>query len=202
MKRRRKVRQRWIGAIAVDQTILNLAAAVLGTMGLFAILFEYDVPQLSMSFFGQNPFAMKRDAIAAKLNILFGSAAVLAVLILVIVEIMGDDLPERRHGKGFYGVVFAALVFVGVLLLNGIGAAAHVWARSEWWPQVIESQREIFERSASILDRAGGSDPPAESEIEQASRDVAQIETLLDMNGTGAGDLKARVEQLRSHFRR
>jgi hypothetical protein len=48
---------------AMDRTILNLLSLIIGGSGIFVVLTKFNVPELNMSFLGENPFAIKRDAI-------------------------------------------------------------------------------------------------------------------------------------------
>ena len=45
----------------MDRTILNIVSILIGGAGLVTALTGFNVPQLNMSFWGENPFAVKRD---------------------------------------------------------------------------------------------------------------------------------------------
>ncbi len=47
----------------LDKTILNLLTLLIAGGGLFAVLTKFDVPQLRMSFLGENLYALKRDVV-------------------------------------------------------------------------------------------------------------------------------------------
>ena len=86
----------------MDRTILNLLSLTSGGSGLFVVLTKFNVPELNMSFFGENPFAIKRDAIDNVMTWIFTCLALLGVVLQICGEIWSDRFPERQHQIRFY----------------------------------------------------------------------------------------------------
>jgi hypothetical protein len=194
---------------AIDRTAISLLALAVGTGGVFAVLAKYSVPQLNSTFFGENPFAIKRDIIEGALTWVFLVIALVGVAIQAVGTIA--DLPERLYGPGVYGpVLLGSFVFVALLLkVATIGARAG--ARRRWLPRTVASSRESFD-SASFAAVHGvlpefeavvAKDPTQRDELRARSiavslDRVAQIERLLEIESDG--DLVERVNRLAPYF--
>ena len=47
----------------MDKTLLDLISLLIAGAGLFAVLTKFNVRQLRATYFGENPYALKRDEI-------------------------------------------------------------------------------------------------------------------------------------------
>ena len=201
----------------MDRTIINLVSILVGGAGLFTVLTGFNVPELNMSFFGKNPYAIKRDAIDNTMKWMFTLVAGLGLALQVFAEIWGDNLPDRLHNSGYYmAFSVVGLVVVGSLvwLLTGVGNRIARW---QWQPAIVESQRELFERAKFIVQHDGwtfeqwekratlalaltdGSDYKVKNE-QMANQHLNQIEKLLEVESNG--DLGERVARLERMFKK
>jgi hypothetical protein len=85
----------------MDRTLLNLTTILISGAGLFAVLTKFSVPELRMAFFGENPFAIKREQIEFVMTWIFTSLAISGLLVQVFKEILGNEIPERLHNFKF-----------------------------------------------------------------------------------------------------
>ena len=197
----------------MDRTLINVASILLGGAGLLTVLTGFNVPELNMSFFGQNPFAVKRDAIQNVMNWLFTLVALIGLALQLGAEIWGGQLPERRHEAKSYvwctvGGVVAVATLVWLLTLAGNRVA-----RSIWWPKIIASQAEAFESSVFVVEHDGwrkdqltikdtlsaaDAERHRSANLSHAEDRVAQIEKLIEVRPEG--DLGARIARLRPLF--
>ncbi len=196
----------------MDKTTLNLVSMVLGGTGLFVVLTKFNVPELNKSFFGTNPFAIKRDEIESVMTWLFTTLTLVALLIQVGALIFDDQIEERLHTTYFYVFVFmGSLVVAGifVLLLTVMG---NKLARDRWLLKIVESQMEIYEtakfisenngwRKEQLLSKDTIADPDRDRSANRQTADkyCEQIEKLLDIN-PNTNDLSQRLMRLKSYF--
>lgn len=197
----------------LDRTLINIGCILLGGAGLFTVLTGFNVPEVHASFYGRNPFALKRDVIESAMAWTFTILAMGALLVQVGAEIWGTNLPERSHGTRYYAYASAAM-FVGVcVLVVALTVVARRIARLSWEPKVVDLQRKIFDRAKFVANHDGllpehwearDRTPPAEIErlkstdLEAAEQDIAQIEKLLELND--GGDLRGRLARLEPIF--
>ncbi|MDF0673185.1 MAG: hypothetical protein P0120_02415 [Nitrospira sp.] len=108
----------------MDRTLINLLSILVGGAGLFTVLTGFNVPELNMSFWGENPYAVKRDAIDNTMKWMFTLVASLGLVLQIWAEIWGENLPDRLYDSSYYTVFSViGLVVVGSLvwLLTGVG---------------------------------------------------------------------------------
>ena len=199
----------------MDRTLVNVISILIGGAGLLTVLTEFNVPQLNMSFFGENPFAVKRDAIDTAMKWIFTLVAVAGLALQLWAEVWAGDMPERLHSPRFYVLAaIGGLIAVGLIvwMLSGVG----YWiAKKEWQPKVVAMQRELYERSKfaiehdgwmpehwenrEALTRDGESERLKPAGINEADRFLAQIEDLLEVGRRG--DLSQRAQALQPFFR-
>lgn len=198
----------------MDRTLVNLVSILIGGAGLLTVLTGFNVPQLNMSFWGENPYAVKRDAIETTMNWVFAIVALGALVLQLWAEIWGASLPERSHDSKYYiSVSIGGLVAVGAIVwvLTGVGN----WiARLRWQPTVIELQREIFDRAKFVVEhagwrpeqweqqetitRAGDTERYKAENMRAAGENLSQIEDLFEVKPQG--DFKQRVAALQPLF--
>lgn len=198
----------------MDRTLVNIASIVIGGAGLFAVLTEFNVPGLNMSFFGENTFAVKRDVIETIMTRLFTFVALTGLGLQLWAEVWGAHLREHTHKRTLYiQAIIGSVIAVAMLVwaLTGIGNSV---ARRVWQPKVVDMQRVVFDRSKFIVEHDGWTPEHwenrnelvsrGESErlrtagMETAEKDLAQIEDLLDVSRSG--DLLRRIEALQPFF--
>lgn len=178
------------------------------------VLTKFNVPELNMSFFGTNPFAIKRDEIESVMTWLFTALALVALLIQVGVVIFNDQIEERLHTTYFYIFVFiGSLVSAGVLVLL-LTVIGNKLARDRWLPKIVESQMEIYETAKFIIEHDGwrkdqllSKDTIADAErYRSANRQTAekhfeQLEKLLDIR-PDTNDLSQRLARIKGYLER
>jgi hypothetical protein len=108
-----------------------------------------------MTYFNQNPFALKKDAIDSVMTWLFTSLALIGLVIQVFKEIFGGEIADRLHRPKIYLLFFlvglVAMVWA-VWLLSSCGK----WiAKRNWFPEMIKIHREMFESSLFIVEHGG-----------------------------------------------
>src|ERR1700682_4558547 len=86
----------------MDRTLINLVSILVGSAGLFTVLTGFNVPELNMSFFGANPYAVKRDAIESTMKWIFAVVALFGLVLQLWAEIWGVNLPDRSHNSKYY----------------------------------------------------------------------------------------------------
>jgi hypothetical protein len=198
----------------MDRTLINIASILVGGAGIFTVLTGFNVPQLNMSFWGENPYSVKRDAIESAMTWIFTGFATLGLLLQLGAEIWGAELPDRSHGWKYYGLFtisgFVAVAWV-VWLLTGVGTFV---ARKQWQPRIITLQREPFDRAKFVVEHDGwtrehwqkGVVSEAETpryraeQFTEAEKYIKQIEDLLEVKPTG--DLAQRVASLEPFFQK
>jgi hypothetical protein len=197
----------------VDRTLINIASIVLGGAGLFTVMTGFNVPETSSSFFGDNPFLIKREAIQSTMDWIFAGVALLALVLQLWAEIIGQGLPDRAHTSSFYAVFGAASLAGVILLVWLLSKFGRAIAKKSWLPRVIAAQRDLFSDADAIVRNDGLTDQEmavaaeysgarraerSEANFRQALQHVGQLERLFEVKAKGS--LTDRVEQLRSVF--
>ena len=98
--------------IYMDRTIINLVTLLISGIGIFAALTKYSAPELSKSYWGENPFALKRDKIDAVMIWIFTFLFAFGLLFHALTLILIHDIPERKYGIVIYATVFFSGLFV------------------------------------------------------------------------------------------
>lgn len=198
----------------MDRTLINLTSMLVGGAGLFTVLTGFNVPELNMSFWDANPYAIKRDAIENTMEWLFTFVASVGLFLQLWKEIWGASLPDRSHDSNYYiKFVLLGFVLVGLMVwtLTGVGN----WiARWQWQPTVVQLQTELFEQAKFVAahegwDRdhwktkeaiiaAGNAESYKANDIKAADKNLKQVEKLLEVESLG--DLQARVTRLQPLF--
>jgi hypothetical protein len=194
----------------MDRTLINLASILLGGAGLFAVLTGFNVPEASASFYGSNPFLIKREAIKETSDRMFLLVALLPFLLQIGAEIAGDNLHARLHDVRVYIVLAAAgllLVLAGVWILARVSRRL---ARRKWLPRVLEGQGDLVEQAAFIVSNDGfrREEYPHISEYSEALKEerrivnyqkaeeyISQVERLFEVRPVGT--LAERIETMR-----
>lgn len=192
----------------MDKTSLNIISLLIGAAALFVVLTKINVPELNMPFWGENPFAIKRDIIEGVQTWLFSSLALLAALIQLFVHISGYPHDDRKYTKARYSLI-AGLTFISLVIaywpLTSVGSAI---ARRSWFPVVVAKMDDLFSETRFVVENDGqrkksvaSSTPnnPRMTNLEWARSNLDQIERLLDVPPETA-NLKLRVQRLSRYF--
>ncbi|MBI2530665.1 MAG: hypothetical protein HYW03_00360 [Deltaproteobacteria bacterium] len=196
----------------MDRKILNLLSLIIGGSGVFVVLTKFNVPGLNMSFFGENPFAIKRDTIDNVMTWIFTGLALVGLLLQIFGEIWSDRFPGRQFTIRFYAWFSLASLLAIVAVVFVLTAIGNRIAKHTWLPVIVAKMTEAYARSHFIVEHDGWRpdqlnvkdtlwDPTSyrRTNFETAENRVAQIEKLLDLPSGGL-DLKLRVERLRPYF--
>src|SRR5262245_29540007 len=121
----------------IDNVIINLLSVVIGGAGLLGALTKFHTRELYASFFVENPFAVKRDHIDTPISYIFTLVTLLGLLIQVISEIFGQNVPDRLHSATFYVYFFVFLIILMILPTIGLIRLGKRIAKKKWFPYVI-----------------------------------------------------------------
>ena len=193
--------------------MVSLLAILVGGAGLFTVLSKFNVPELNVAFYGQNPFAVKHDVIDGVITWVFTLMAVTGLVLQAGAEIAGDRLPDRRHRKpAFYLRFFAVGVVAMVAIVWLLTAASYRVAKSYWWPEIIVLQREAFKAAEFVVQNQGwredqlpikerlqDAEKHRQANLDQAKERINQIERLLELEPLSE-DLRARIVRLQPFF--
>lgn len=196
----------------MDKVSLRLLAILIGGAGLFAVLTKYSVPEVSMSYWEQNPFMVKRSEIERVLAWLFTLLALLGLLIRVVAEIFGDRIQERLHHRTFYFKFFTYGILLMGFIVCGLGRIGHLVARQFWSPKVVESQRELFTHTKFMIEHDGWEPQQYEhlarpdkteerrkQNWERIDKNLAQMEKLFELP-RAEDTAERRLETLKPYF--
>ena len=198
----------------MDRTLINLASIFVGGAGLFTVLTGFNVPELNMSFFDPNPYAIKRDAIENTMKWLFAFVAFIGLILQWSKEIWETSIPKRSHGTIYYisfSLIALIVVCLMVWMLTGVGNRIARW---QWQPDVVRLQSELFEQVKFVVAHEGwdvngwktkdGIIATGEAEhykvnnLKAVDKNLRQIEELLEVESLE--DLHARVARLQPFF--
>jgi len=197
----------------MDRTILNVVSVIVGGAGLFTVLTGFNVPEASQSFFGDNPFQIKRDVIQTSMEWIFTLVALCGLVIQLWAEIWENDLPERLYTDSSYARVALVAVAVAAVVVWWLSIVGRSIARRRWLPRVVEAQRDLFNTAADLVEndglrpqevREGATFGPGalekrrQSNLADLERHLSQMERLFDV--TGSGPAADRIERLRPLF--
>lgn len=198
-----------------DKTIFNLISLLIVGTGLFAVLTKFNVPELKLTYYGHNPFAIKRDIINNVMTWLFTSLALSGLLIQILSIIFGHKLPERSYETSFYIIFTCVGIIASVVILVILGAIGKYIAKKMWWPKIIKSQMEGYKLSLEIINNNGWESrllnkknnylPERQKEIEgrnfkQCEERINNIEKLLELPKLRDVSLSKRIERLKKYF--
>lgn len=194
--------------------MLNIVSLIVGGAGIFVVLTKFNVPELNMSFFGENPFAVKRDAIETVMTWIFTCLATIGLLLQIGGEIWSDRLQSRQYTSSFYMCFFLVSCLMAFVIVCGLTAIGNRIAKRTWLPMVVAKQAELYSQTRIIVDHDGWEEGQLkvkdtlqnprmyqEKNLEGAERSVTQIERLLDLP-SDLVELKPRMERLAPFFER
>jgi hypothetical protein len=194
----------------LDKTILSIVALMLIAGGALTVLTKLNVPQAHQTFFGGNPFAMKRDVIEGTMAWLFAGLALLGIAVQTLALIW--EPPDRLHRWPTYAAVATVSAAIVITVLWLLTCAGYAIARRTWLPQAINGQREIFAMTEMLLRNDGledrmlalpGDDPQLpilrEGGRERLRTYIDQMEQLFDVVDRTAS-LDERLARIRVYF--
>jgi hypothetical protein len=141
--------------MAIDRTSLNLVSLIVGSAGLLTALTGFNVPQLRESFYGDNPYLLKRDIIASVMDWIFGGLAVAALIVQLLAEIAGPSIEERLYTTASYARVTALAAAATGILVWALTKMGRRLAARRWRPLIVDRYREMLERAAFVLTHDG-----------------------------------------------
>lgn len=197
----------------IDKNIINLTAILISGTGLFTVLTKFNVPELNASFFGENPFAIKKGIVENTMTWIFSSLALFGLLLRAYVEISENKINKRLHAAGFYykflctGII---IMFFVVIALTKVGnGIARLW----WQPVIVDKQKELFQMACAIVKNNGWRDDQLaikdkinnpekykDANWEKVEGYLSQIEKLLDIQVNKKSALPERIEKLKKYF--
>lgn len=197
----------------IDKVVINMATILISGVGIFTAVTKFNLPEINMSFLGENPFAIKRDITETTIAWIFSLLALFGLLLQVLREIYAETIPERlykiRHYYLFFILTFLIMCAV-VPVLTGMGQAI---AKQKWLPKIIQSQGEVFQQANFIIDHDGWREDQLELKaklddpqkyininFQQADKSISQIEKLLELRNLQK-DRKEKIENLRKYFK-
>jgi hypothetical protein len=196
----------------MDRTILNLLSLIIGGSGIFVVLTKFNVPELNKSFWDENPFAIKRDAIDNVMTWIFTCLALVGLLLQIIGEIFSDRFPERQYTIRFYAWFSFASLLALVAVVFFLTAIGNRIAKRTWMPLIVAKMTDAYNQTRFIIEHDGwradqmnvkdtlaDPTPYRRANFETAESRIAQIEKLLDLPSDG-DDLKLRLERLKPYF--
>lgn len=196
----------------MDKTLLDLISLLIGGAGLFAVLTKFNVPQLRGSYFGENPYALKRDEIERAMTWLFTGLAGIGVVVQFVKLGIFYDLPERRYDTTTYSIFFGVGILVVVVALLTLTKIGYWIAKRRWLPKLVESQDPLYQKAKFILEHDGWREDQWEkrAELNEKEKYVAanmdtvckylnQIEDLFDCP-YGHLESKDRIRELARYF--
>ena len=193
-----------------DRTQFNLVSILIGGAGLLTVLTHFNAPELNMIFLGENPFAVKRDAIEDIITWVFTGLALFALLLQIFAEICGEDWPQRKHTRQYY-VWFS---IIGCILVAGfvwlLTIVSYQIAKPIWWPKIVQEEAEGFKSVTFLLEHDGWrpdqlnlKEKLPESyrlvNLEATKERISQIEKLLELPLENA-DIPTRIARLKPYF--
>ena len=196
----------------MDRTIINILTLSISGACFFVVLTKFNVPQINQTFFGTNPFLIKRDKIKTVMTWIFTLLGITGLLLQVYAEIFGASIQERIHSQRFY-TFFTIFSLIGIafiiFIFTKIGGLI---ARRILKPNLVKNQREVYEKAKFIVENDGwtekqlphketykGQEKHITENFSIAKRYIDQIENLLDIKCSNM-DLKQRVERLCPYF--
>lgn len=204
-------------SIFSDKTCLDLLTILIAGAGIFAALFEYSVPQLTKTFWNENPYLVKQNIIKSTLDSCFISIAVLGLLIQSFSIIYSPRINEKTRSETFYFLFFVIGIAVMFLVINLVAVVGHRVARKRWLPLITEKQSDVFENTKFIIenggwnenqikDRDAGKIENPENNIkrnfETADKNLTQMEDLLALPNGENKDRNERLNLLKKYFER
>ena len=193
----------------LDQVLINLAAILIGGAGIFTAFTKFNLPEVNMSFFGENSFAIKRDIIEDATVWVFSLLALFGLLFQVLREIHAATIPERLYKAYQYYLFFiAGVLIICVILVPILTGIGQIIAKYQWFPKIIQSQREAFHQASFIIGHDGGRKDQLELKekldnqqkyvdinYQEADEYILQIEKLLEIENSPA-EREKKIENL------
>ena len=174
----------------IDKTILSLLSLLIAGAGILSILVKFSVPQLNMSFFGDNPFAVKRDIIEKVMTWIFVILACVGILIQAYVIIFEDELAAHIYLASTYIKIFIVGFLCIIFIVKALGVIGRFISKRIWLPELVRRLSEKYKQIERLL---------ADGQDEECQKELAKIEELLELNSK-LSNTKERYQQLRKYF--
>jgi len=198
----------------MDKTLLDFISLLIAGAGLFAVLTKFNVPQLRATYWGENPYALKRDEIDRVMTGLFTGMAGIGIIVQFVKLGIYYDLPERSYGTATYSLFFGSGIFVMVVVLIAVAKIGYWIAKRRWFQKTVESQELLYQSAKFILEHDGWREDQWEKRADLSEREkyvaanmdtvckyLNQIESLFDCP-SGHLPSKDRIQRLARFFQK
>lgn len=165
-----------------------------------------------MTFLGENPFAIKRDAIDNVMTWIFTGLALIGLLLQIFGEIWSDRLPSRQYTIRFYAWFSVASLLAVIAIMFVLTAIGNRIAKRTWLPVIVAKMTDMYTQARFIIEHDGWRadqlsvkdtlpDPTTyrRANFDTTKGRVTQIEKLLDLP-SNIVELKLRMERLKPYF--
>lgn len=196
----------------MDKTSINLLTILIAGAGLFGALVKFYSPEVNYSFFGENPFLVKRDIIENTMSWIFTLLALSGLLFQAYKEIGGVKIKETIHSINFYLKLFSVGLVVMIIVVLSLTWVGSKIAKVKWMPRIIESQKEAFAAAQFIIEHDGwrqdqlqikdkleNPEKYTRANFETAQRNILRIEKLLSIQNKDK-TRKEHLEVLTKYF--
>lgn len=204
-----------ITTVLTDKSCLDLLTILIAGAGIFAALFEYSVPQLTKTFWNENPYLVKQNIIKTTLDSCFILIAVGGLLVQSYSIICASRVHEGARSELFYLLFFAIGIVAMFLVINLVADFGHWIARKRWEPIIAEKQSDIYKNAKFIIENGGWNenqikdrdsgkiDNPEDyinRNFNTADKYLTQMEDLFELPQSKEKDRKVRLNLLKKYF--
>ena len=192
--------------------IIHLMTLLISGIGILKALTKYSVPELSKSYWDENPFAIKSQKIDAVNKWIFTSFAFIGLLFQAFTLIWGKNIPDRNYGVGTYVIIFAVGLLVILIIVFLLNKAGKMIARMRWLPEIVEKHRDIYAQARFIVEHDGLKEKEIErkdalknpekciqTNFDTVDKHLTHIERLLDIPHDKT-DYRQRLDRLKCYF--
>lgn len=209
-----------IKEILLDKTILNMISLLMSGAGAFSVLSQFYLPkepiELHKTYLDSNPFAIKHShqmSVKTLTDNLFIGMAALGLFIQIPLIIYDDEFKKISMERNYYWLIFVILFSLITLLVITVSYFARSKSKKKWFPEIIRSQRQVFEQAKDILIHDGWRtdqldkktkvpDPERyrKANFETAEEYILQIENLFEIKNKGKKNLTERFQKIQKYF--
>jgi hypothetical protein len=197
----------------IDQVLINLTTILISGIGVFTAITKFNLPETNMSFWGENPFIIKRDIIENEIVWIFSLLALFGLLLQVLREIHAETISERLYRPHHYYLFFLVLgILMMCILVPIFTAIGQASAKQKWLPKTIENQKEVFQEADFIIKHNGWREDQVQLKekldnpqkyidinYQTAGKNILQIEQLLEIKNPPVSRLE-KINNLKKYF--
>lgn len=195
--------------LGLDKIIIDMISIIIGGVGLIGAITKFDVANSRKTFYGENPFARKEEAINNSIVIWFTFYAALGLIFqLIFGSILGDLIAERLYPRSVYFIGLALSIPYSYLIVKFIQWMGKESAKKEWQPDLANLFKEHYLSAKFIVENNGRSKDDGEvlsesnkiSNYKTAEKTIARIEELFDISPSNEDDLTVRINRFAKYF--